>query len=274
MMRNKGVHPIRNKFLTGFTLIELVTVLVIVTVTAGVFYGLIEKMFEAGTSIMGSKASYHQAKEAMRTIVGEIRGVDSDPIWSVLRGGPQHNFGVVDRGDTSPSAKWHWAPDNPSSPTRLVFFPDFTSILDDNGTGTGSAYQVCGTAYQGLSIHNRRVRFFWGTCTIGGQSRYCLKKQDVPSGSCDTATGTETTLAVVWDSSKGSLTVKYYDQAGNLIPVASSGLTDAQAMTISRIDLILTINLLGEPATLSKTIYVRERGMGPNGYNYRWYYTL
>lgn len=259
----------------GFTLVELVIVLVIVAVTSGVFYGLIEEMFESANAIMGRKASYQVAKQALRQMTSEIRWL----LWS----GPHHNFAIADRVWTSPCpstfpcAKWEYAPDFPCSDNRFAYLdisPDqgvFAQQLNSN-TGPGHPnYVNCGVGKEAQSTNNDRIRFFWGWRTIGTSLRWCLVMNEITASptstnSCDGAAGTETILAVVRNNTDGQLLVRYYDQNRNLISIGGSGLTQSQAQEIAWVEFLVTVNLWGNPVTLSETIAVTKRGAYPHDY--------
>ncbi len=79
MMRTKGI-----------TLIELIIVIVIMSVIAAVFVGLVSEMVEGGFFIMGKKEAYQKARVALQTVTDDIR--------YNIRGGDEHNFGVSTGG--------------------------------------------------------------------------------------------------------------------------------------------------------------------------------
>lgn len=242
----------------GLTIIELVTVLVIVTIVSGVFYGLIEKMFESGHFIMGRKDSYQVAREALKLMADEIR-------WSI-RGGDQHNIGMADRHDTYPDAAWQYCRNYPATNTRFVFMPEMA---------TPTELQVQGPAEPPPDNPNpnRRIRFFWGdnTYLTGVPAGWYLRRERDTDDNTTAPTEVRI-LAAVKDSTKGSLEIRYYDQVGNFIdlgPVGNNvGITWVQASTVGKIELILTVNRWGQPVTLSETIVVREKGRLARGSGY------
>lgn len=247
----------------GFTLVELVTVLVIVTVTAGVFYGLVEKMFESANRIIARKESYQVAREALNQMVNGVL-VGEGLRWA-LRGGDQHNIGQADRYPyVSPDAAWQYCRTFPSTNTRLVYMPNAPDGIPVQGGPEPPADNP---------NPNTRIRFFWGDNSNlplpGGW--YLRREQDNDD---DTATSPQNVraLAAVKNSTQGSLEIRYYDQAGNFIdlgPLGNNvGITGAQAKTVGRIDLILTVNRWGEAVTLTETIYVREKGRLATGAGY------
>ena len=204
----------------GFTLTELIITLVIVSMTAGIFYGLITGMTESGMFIMGGKESYQLAKEALKKMADEIR-------YSI-RGGAQHNLGVSD------TTVWQYVHDSCNS-SRFTFYPDrsdFYKIVKFEWVTEGQLPQM---------IHPAGYYFLVRTETTGG------------------ASPTTTILAAVSDATKGVLEVRYYDAVGIRI-VPQGDLTHAQAKSVARIELLLTVNTWGSPLFLSETVYVRPLG--------------
>lgn len=213
----------------GVTVVELVLVLLILSITAGVFYGLIREMSESGMLIMGRKESYQQAKDALKRMADEIR--------YNMKGGPNHNFGVVTGG------LWESTATHPCTDSRFTFFPDLTQN------------QVAPT---------RRVRFVWDN--YSGErlhSGWYLQRQEAN----DETVGTVSVLAGAPDSTKGILTVKYYDDAlGTEIDPGGAGsnnLTHAEAQRVTRIVLVLTLQQWQERVTLSESFFVRQEGPPP-----------
>lgn len=264
----------------GYSLVELVMVLVIVSITAAVFYGVIEKMFESANAIMARKEAYQQARVALKAMTDEVR-------W-LLWGGPHHNFAMADRVETAPAAKWEYAPDFPCSSSRFAFFeysPDQVEPLDfselpqqlhPESCPGGTGCVDCGVGREGQSTNNERIRFFWEACTIGGVARWCFVRNEVAAGftaaSCDGAAGTETVLAVVRNSNEGFLTVRYYDQNRNMMTIAGSGLTQSQAQEVAWVEFLLTVTTWGETVTLSETVAVKKRGVYPLDYGAETYF--
>ena len=132
----------------GFTIVELVTVLVIVSVMSGVFYGLIDKMFESANFMMGEKESYQQGKEALKKMAEDVR-------YNSWGGTINHNFGVTDAGLWQTSA-------SPCTSSRFTFFPD---LLPDG------------------PIPTRQVTFVWGAAAAGlPAANWYLRREDTVNG--------------------------------------------------------------------------------------------
>ena len=235
----------------GFTIVELVVVLIIVSISAGVFYGLIDKMFEAANFIMGGKESYQQARAALNQMANEIQ-------YNV-RGGGQYNFatGNIQDDPNNPGSpddppQWQYTPSYPCTTAQFTFMP----LTAPNFM-----------PYQGGSAEpnlNQRIRFYWSGAAIPSlPARYYLRREQYDTvGNPPTsvsATPTVTVLAGVKGATRGNLEIRYYDGSGNLIPIGAS-LTDAQAQTVGRIELLLTVNQWGRPVILSETIFVRRKG--------------
>lgn len=143
-----------------------------------------------------------------------------------LRGGAEHNLSVA-----GPASVWQYHATDYCTNQQFALYPDPNDF-------------------------QRRVTFQWvNSADYAGSfpPGFTLMRQE----------GTDrTALAVVPAASQGTLEVRYYDNSGSLIP-AAGGLTHAQAQTVNRIALILTVTQRGEPITLSQVIFIRQKGLPP-----------
>lgn len=215
----------------GVTLVELVIVLLVISVTVALFFGLITEMVDMSLFLFGKKGSYQQAKEALAQMAEEVR--------YALRSGDLHNLGVATAG------LWQSTPTYPCTSSRITFFPDPASDQP---------------------VPTRRIRFSWESynrADLPVNWTHLLREE-----ATDETMGTVTVLASVTDAAQGNFTVKYYDDdaadglTGEIIP-SIGGLSHGEARRLTRVVFLLRISHGGQPVTLSETIFIRQRGVPP-----------
>ncbi|MFH1858421.1 MAG: type II secretion system protein [Candidatus Omnitrophota bacterium] len=217
----------------GITLIELVMVLVVLGITVGVFFGLINGMIDSGLEIMGGKESYQQANLAMEKIASDLQ--------LALRAGTNHNFGVVS------GAPWQnvvyysrtYFVSGQEQNTRFAYFPD---------PSTPSKYYV----------------YRWMTPSPSiGSCGYCFVRQEwsgttlvdtlVYAGPGNTTTDYLMVRYFDDDASDGTSVGEIKDSSSYII------LDHVDAVRIGHIELALTVANRGKPVTIFKSIFLRER---------------
>jgi len=147
-----------------------------------------------------------------------------DDVQYRLRGGEIHNFGINGVG------QWQ-VHGSPCTDRRFTFFPNFSDTTDSS-------------AYYALE----------SSPGDGLPSGFYLVRAKFPGA-------VPTTLAKA--DSVITFRVRYYDQAGNQMTIAPSGLVQDQAKVVTHVAFVVTLTLYGESITFSEVVFVGQKGLPP-----------